>query len=208
MLTYARAIVALMLFGAGLACGLLCTRVETKYVSASELAAQIDELEAGNDELKAALVSYRVEAPKARPVAAVTARTKPVPAVGEPRPPDPPEMPAPPELVATGDKLRLGLAGVAYDAGELVGTLEAWRVEPAPETLIARAPFRAPLAVPARRPGWGVGPLVIAAPTGISFGILVATPQMSLLGRGLEALVGGATGHGGTYGMVGGLIRW
>ncbi len=137
--------------------------------SSADLQRQAQDLAQKNSDLAAALDKAKQASPGIRTVYVDRLVTAPLVAGGEPRPapalpPPGASLPVggscPPCLLAPGDRgeLRATIVGLETKLGNqvVIGTAEAWRLEPAPATRLLSGPFSAPLssvaAVPARRP--------------------------------------------------------
>jgi len=161
--------------------------------------------------LREAIVRARAAAPGSRVVEVVEGRSRPLVAGGEPRAPEPPDTPAPPCLVALGDRLELRSSGVTlqYRAGSRVRVVagEAWRVDPGPPTRIVAGELVVSSAAVevSRLPAlarWGFGGAVFGGPSGLAYGVSVAAPPLRVLGLQLELVVGGGVGAGGAQGAA------
>jgi hypothetical protein len=183
-------------------------------------------------ELRGQLEAARRADPGVRVVEVIRWRTRPEAAGGAPRDPAPAGGGAavPPVQPATGVPAGVGCLLVAGDLGEVrvveaqlqgdagarvvVGSAEAWRVDPGPPTRLFGGPLRTPveLAVvePERRPPrWGAGAAAFAGPGGWAVGPAIALPPLRLWGWQAEVVVGAGAGPSGAW-QAGatGIVRW
>ena len=183
-------------------------------------------------ELREQLDRARQADPGVRVVEVVRWRTRPEAAGGPPRDAAPADggaggavAPATPGatagagcLLAAGDlgEVRVVEAQLRGSAGSrvVVGSAEAWRLEPGPPARLFGGPLRAPVeqaVVEAERPlpRWGAGVAVYAGRDGWAAGPAVALPPLRLWGLQGEAVVGAGAGPTGAW-QAGAtaIVRW
>ena len=163
---------------------------------------RIGELESLVPELRAELERLRSVSPGSRVAYVTRGATGPVVAGDGPRtiPAQPQGQPCGPCLLAPGDRgeVRCSVAGVETRAGSqiVLGTGEAWRLEPGPPARLLGGLFSAPLTTavsvaPTRQSGIGVGVLGSCSSSGCGVGPALAAPSISLpFGRRLDLSAG------------------
>jgi hypothetical protein len=149
----------------------------------------VAELAAQNQALADALAKVRAEAPKTKIVSVECASTGPVESKE-------------PGIVA--GEIRVTSVQLQTEAGNkiLIGTAEAWRLDPGPAALLFGGPFSAKATEVSGWPGdlirpskWGIGPAVFYA-GGFRPGLVLAAPPFRVLGLEFSPLVGVGWGAG------------
>jgi len=184
-------------------------------------------------ELRDQLEAARRAVPGVRVVEVLRWRTRPDVASGTPRDPAAPQgggAAAPPVqpssggpagagcLLAPGDigEVRVVEAQLAGKAGAraIVGSAEAWRIEPGPPTRLFGGPLRAPaelalVEAERRPPAWGAGLMVAASRDSVGAGPVLLLPPVRVWGVQGEALAGCAAGVRGLTACVATAgVRW
>jgi hypothetical protein len=190
--------------------------------------AQLKERIASAAGLKAEVERLKKASPGSRPVVVASGTTGPLVAAGAARPgndgapsagaPVEPAHDAPPDvsphltppvcLLAVGDavELRANAAALRTPAGNLVvvGTAEAWRLQPAPAARLFGGPLKLDISAlpPPSSLGWGVGLMASASRSGWAAGPMLSPPPWVVLGYQVEALAGAGIGPSGDWSAV------